>query len=447
MTSQTLDASLTLSAASALLSAGKTTSVELLEHVIDRLETTERYVRAYASLDIERAREEAEQADRTPQRGPLHGIPFGVKDVFGVAGEITACGSRALAHHRAHRDAAVVHTLRKAGAILVGKHVTHELTCGLDEPVTRNPYDPTRYAGGSSVGSAASVAAGSALFALGTDAAGSVRIPASATGTVGLKPTRRLLDTHGIVRAATAPSIDHVGIITRTVDDAAMVLGALAPGTADGHLDARVDGLRLGVIRVNDDTDVDTEVAALVGGALDELARNGALLVPIDMPELRDAPSAVSTVFATELAHGNRHLLLDHGAEYHPDVRQLIADGLATSAVDLQKARRIRATIGAALSAVMAGEELDALVSPTMPIPPPALFDLDPATNLPTIIARTCPFNLTGQPAISVPSGNTAAGLPVGLQIIGRANAEATVLRIARVCEAPLVLPPNPIWS
>ena len=445
MTIATLGELPTLHTASTLLRSGRVSAVELLEHVIGRIEDTEPHVHAYVSHDLDQARRDAAQADRTRPRGPLHGIPFGVKDVFAVAGGRTRCGSRALADHVTERDATVVAALRTAGAVFVGKHVTHELTCGVDEPPTRNPHAWNHYAGGSSVGSGVSVAAGSSLFALGTDAAGSVRIPASATGVVGFKPTHGLLSTEGIIRASTAPSIDHVGIIARTVEDVGLVLEGLAPGTVR-PLGQAVQDTRLGVLRVRGDRDTDPEVAALFDRALDRLAGLGARLVPVDIPELHDAPEVVATYFATELAEGNRLLFAQRQADYHPAVRQLITAGLRTPENARTAARELRTQITAAIANAFLREQLDALVSPTMSRPPPRLDDLNPATDLTRLVAHTCPFSLTGQPAISVPCGITAAGLPVGLQIAGRLHDETTVLNIAAAYSPPPI-PIHHVWS
>ncbi|RYE42300.1 MAG: amidase [Hyphomicrobiales bacterium] len=445
MTVAMLGESPTIHTASALLRSGRVCAVELLEHVIGRIEETEPHVHAYVSHDLDQARRDAADADRTPPRGPLHGIPFGVKDVFAVAGGRTRCGSQALADHVTERDATVVAALRAAGAVLVGKHVTHELTCGVDEPPTRNPHAWNHYAGGSSVGSGVSVAAGSSLFALGTDAAGSVRIPASATGVVGFKPTHGLLSTEGIVRASTAPSIDHAGILARTVEDVGLVLEGLAPGTI-GPIGHGVRGMRLGVLQFGGDRDADPEVTALFDRALDRLAGLGACLVPVDIPELRDAPDVVATYFATELAEGNRLLFAQRQADYHPAVRQLITAGLRIPEHTRKAARTLRTRITAAVANAFLQEQLDALVSPTMSRPPPRLDDLNPDADLPRIVAHTCPFNLTGQPAISVPCGVTAAGLPVGLQIAGRQHDETTVLTIAAAYSPPPI-PINHVWS
>jgi Asp-tRNA(Asn)/Glu-tRNA(Gln) amidotransferase A subunit family amidase len=442
MAVQLPDGPRTVTAAAALLRDGALSTVELMDQVITRLEATEARVHAYVWHDLDRARDEAKRLARVRPRGPLHGIPFGVKDVFAAAGTPTACGSRALAEHAPVPDAVVVARLRAAGAIMIGKHVTHELTCGLDCPATRSLDNPSHYPGGSSTGSGVAVAVGSAMFALGTDSAGSVRNPGSVNGIVGLKPTHGRLSTVGVARAATAPSIDHVGILARTTADAALILEALAPGTLGPppHSGPPPSGLadaRLGVLHAGALSAPDREVTTLVDAALAELAERGATLIPVDVPALGDTARTIATLFAAELAAGNRALLTSRHADYHPAVRHLLEDGLSLSASQLSDAERSRARIRAALDLVMIEHRLDVLVSPTLPTPPPPLSGYRPAEHLAALTTWTAPFNLTGQPAISTPCGVTAAGLPVGLHIAGARGAEDTVLRIASAITAP----------
>ena len=219
---------LTIREAGRLLAEGSLGAVELVQATLERIEETEPLVHAYVRVTAERALEAARRADAEPQRGPLHGIPFGVKDVLATEGVPTEAGSRLLAGFVPDQDATAVRRLREAGAVLLGKHVTHEFACGQDVPPTRNPWNLEHYPGGSSAGGGVSVAVGSALAALGTDSGGSVRKPAAVTSVVGLKPTHGRVSGYGTVRQASAPSLDHVGTFTRTVEDAALVLQAIA---------------------------------------------------------------------------------------------------------------------------------------------------------------------------------------------------------------------------
>ncbi|PNG19797.1 amidase, partial [Streptomyces cahuitamycinicus] len=221
---------LTLSAAADAIRTRRLSPVELVDSVLDRVEQTEPRHRAYVNVTAERARRAArEAADDIAagrHRGPLHGVPMGLKDLIDVAGEATSASSRVRAGHRARADSTVAARLAAAGAVLVGKTHTHEFAYGLTTPQTGNAWDPDRVAGGSSGGSAVAVAAGTATFALGTDTGGSIRAPAALNGVVGLKPTYGLVPRHGVTSLSW--SLDHVGPITRTAEDAALVLTALA---------------------------------------------------------------------------------------------------------------------------------------------------------------------------------------------------------------------------
>jgi Asp-tRNA(Asn)/Glu-tRNA(Gln) amidotransferase A subunit family amidase len=416
---------------------GGPSAVELVEKALARLAETEPLVHAYVFVDEDGAREAARAADATAPRGPLHGLPFAVKDVFSVEGMPAECGSRAMEGHVPVQDAAAVRRLRDAGAVLVGKQATHEFTCGLDEPPTRNPWDLSHYPGGSSAGGGVSVAVGSCAFALGTDAAGSVRIPAAVTAVVGLKPTHGAVSSEGILREATAPSLDHVGILAPGVDEAARVLGALAP-VSPSPPTAGLSGLRVAVLdaTAHELAGLQPEVAKLFDTACAQLERLGARLVEIEVPSLELARQAVFTLFPAELAAGHRRLLGQRPQAYHPDVRRLVELGLLLPALHLQAAEGVRARMRAELEERFAELGLDALVTPTMPRTSMPLSEMDPGTDLATLVPYTCPFNLTGQPALSVPCGFTAAGLPAGLQVIGRRHDEQTVLRIGRAYEA-----------
>ena len=432
-------------------------AVARLERVLQRLEETEPFVHAYVDVDRLGAAIEARRIDDAGPAGPLAGRPFAVKEVISVAGLPAAGGSRAFADHVASHDATVVGRLRDAGAVLVGTHVSHELTCGLDEPPTRNPWALDSYPGGSSAGGGASVAVGSAAFALGTDAAGSVRIPAAMTGVVGLKPTAGLVSAHGVVRHATAPSIDNVGILARSVADVSTVLGVIAgpdPADAatlwessDGGVAAQakapgsLDGRRLGIL--GDGTraalDARTPPEREVWGAFDAacavLQHLGAELVPVELPRLDAAPEAVFTFFATELAAAHRHLLEDRAAGYHPEVLEMLVAALSIPTSQVAEAVAFRRGLRAEVQATFASGELDALATPTTPRTAMPLASFDPATELGTLIPYTCPFNLTGQPAVSVPCGFTSSGLPIGLQLVGVPFDDAGLLRVAAAYE------------
>ena len=429
-----------------------------LERASDRLGATEAVVHAYVHVDIDEARKDAEAADATEPVGSLHGLPFAVKEVIDVSGVVTAAGSRVFADRVPGVDATVVQRLRAAGAVLVGTHVSHELTCGLDQPATRNPWAPDRYPGGSSAGGGVSVAVGSSDFALGTDAAGSVRIPGAMTGVVGLKPTAGLVSSSGVVREATAPSIDHVGVLARRVSNVAEVLAAIAgPDPADaatlrvsaspstcellGSEGASIEGLSLGVFgeatqdALNELVAPESEVVEVVDAAYQQLKELGATLVPVELPTLVRSSEAIFTFFSTELAAAHRRLLEPRRAAYHPAVAEMLAQALKTPSEQVVEAVEIRTTLRREVEKAFSTSGVRLLVSPTTPRVAMPLDSFDPTEELGTLIPYTCPFNLTGQPAVSVPCGFTGDALPVGLQIVGTAYGEAEVLRVASAYE------------
>ena len=421
-----LDA-LTVRRAADQLAARRFSAVELLAAVLDRLDATEPLVHAYCAVGREAAREAARRADAEPSAGPLHGIPFGAKDVFWTHDLPTTCGSRALEGWVAPVDAAAVVRLRAAGAVLVGKHVSHEFACGQDVPPTRNPWCLGNYPGGSSAGSGVSVAVGSSLAAIGTDAGGSVRKPAAVTGVVGFKPTRGLISRLGI--AQPSGSLDHVGTFARTVEDTALLLEALA-GSAPVELGGDVRGLRVGLCAAFFGDELEPGVQAAVEEALRELGRLGVLPVPVELPSLRLTIPAGFTILTADAGAGRAQLVAERPGGVVPETRQLIELGAIMPARWVDAAQRARAVFRAEVRALFLENRLDVLVTPTLPLTAMPLADMVIPADMPRYIPFTLPWNLTGQPALSVPCGLSPGGLPVGLQIVGRPFDEATVLRL-----------------
>ena len=433
-------------------------AAEQLRRTLQRLEQTEPLIRAYVHVDSDDAVAAARRVDDSGSGGPLRGRPFGVKEVISVAGLPAAGGSPAFADHVASFDATVVSRLRRAGAVLIGTHVSHELTCGLDEPPTRNPWALDSYPGGSSAGGGASVAVGSAAVALGTDAAGSVRIPAAMTGVVGLKPSAGLVSTHGVVRHATAPSIDNVGILAQAVAEVSAVLAVVAgPDPADAATlwrpgdsqaippaDAgeQLGGMRLGTFgtatraALDERTPPEPDVWRAFDTACDDLRRLGFEILPVEVPALASAPDAIFTFFSTELAAAHRLHIEDRSAGYHPAVHGMLLQALSTSPSQVAEAVSFRGSLRTAVLGAFADALLDALVTPTTPRGAMPLASFDPATELGTLIPYTCPFNLTGQPAVSVPCGFSASGLPIGLQFVGAPFQDSAVLAVAAAYES-----------
>jgi Asp-tRNA(Asn)/Glu-tRNA(Gln) amidotransferase A subunit family amidase len=418
-----------------MLDRRELSSVELLESVLARLDVTEPLVHTYAHVDRDGALAAARQADSEPRRSPLHGIPFAVKDVLDVRGMPAEAGSRVLAGRVPEQDAAAVARLREAGAVLLGKHVTHEFAGGQNTPPTRNPWNLDHYPGGSSAGSGASVAAGSSLFALGTDAGGSVRKPAAVTGVTGLKATRGLVSRAGTVIGATAASLDHVGVFARTAADAALVLAQIA--TAPFAAAVSVAGLRLGLpSAMFSATGLDPAVGTLAESAVKEIEGLGAVLVEVDLPHLDLTQQVGFTILLAELAGPHRLWLNERPGEYLAETRRLLELGLILPAGHVEAARAVRRLFTRAVEGVFAELELDGLLTPTLPGTSMPIAELVPSRDLAGLIPFTLPWNLTGQPALSVPCGFTAAELPVGLQIVGRPGGDATVLEVGNAYQA-----------
>lgn len=442
-------ASLTLTEARDLVAARDLSATELIELTFARIAETEPVVHSYVALDEDRAMARAMEIDRDGPAGPLAGVPFAVKDVIETAELATEAGSRLLAGNVPARDAETVRRLRAAGAICVGKHVTHEFACGQDDPPTKNPWGVDRYAGGSSAGAGPSVQVGSSLLALGTDAGGSVRKPACVTATVGLKATHGRVPGTGTIPQASSFTLDHVGTFTRTVEDAALALETLAghdpadPRSLDvpvpsytSELDAGVSGLRIGVSPSAFPEEVmEPEVARLFEGATATLKSLGAELVTIELPGYEHALSALFTIFPSEVSPTHRRWLAERPTEYHERTRRLLQLGTLIPSEHVSRASRHRRLMRDVVARAFAEHRLDALVTPTLPCVPPRLDEMIPG-DFGSLIPFTGPWNLTGQPAVSVPCGFTSETLPVGLQVVGRPFDEAGVLRVAAAYEA-----------
>lgn len=450
-------ADMTLLEASELFAARSVSATELLDATLERLAKTEPHVRAYATVNEPAARSAASAADRDLAkgrwRGGLHGIPVGVKDLAYTADTPTEGGSRALRGFVPPFDATVVRKLRDAGAVIVGKTVTHEFAYGQNIPPTRNAWNQNCYPGGSSAGSGVAVAVGSAFGAIGTDTGASIRVPASVNGVVGLKPTFGRVSRHGVM--AMSFSLDHVGPLTRTVEDCALVLEAIAGHDAQDHtslqapaedfrrdLDRGVMGMRLGVDRgyyFYDHVVEDVRTATL--DAISELERQGAVIVDVSIPELELMAAAGFVLVLADTSDYHRRLLRS-GAEYDPATKLMVQLGELVSATSYLTAQRARAAMCAAVKAAYGRHRLDALLAPTIPTTTMPVEQLSVAlgadvdeTALSAFLHHNIPSNLTGQPALSVPCGFSRDQLPIGLQLIGRPLDEATLFRIARAYE------------
>jgi aspartyl-tRNA(Asn)/glutamyl-tRNA(Gln) amidotransferase subunit A len=433
--------------------------VEITKAFLARIERHNGRLNAYLTVTGEEALRDAAAAEREiaagRYRGPLHGIPFSLKDLFATRGVRTTAGSKILANWVPTEDAFVVARLKEAGAVLLGKTHMHEFAYGVTNEnahygPARNPWDPERVPGGSSGGSAAAVAAGLCAGTLGTDTGGSIRIPSALCGVVGLKPTYGRVSRRGVVPLCW--SLDHVGPLARTTEDAALILQAIAghdpgdPASARlpvpdyrAGLEGGVRGLAFGVPREFFFDRLDPEVRAHVDAALKALEGLGARLVPIALPHSKYVPAISFGIQAPEAFSYHEKTLRTRAAEYGDDVRVRLEVGRYIPAPQYLKAQRARRLVMEDFR--RAFQTVTAILTPTVPIPAtPIGAATVPMEGKPidvrgalTRFARS--FNATGLPTITVPCGFTAGGLPVALQIAGHPFDEATVLRVAHALE------------
>ncbi|MEV4336629.1 amidase [Streptomyces sp. NPDC049590] len=446
---------LTLAAAATEIRERRLSPVELTDSVLERIDRVNPQVEAYVTVAAEQARSAAREAAREiargRYRGPLHGVPAGLKDLIDVAGTATTASSRVRDGHRAATDSTVAARLRAAGAILTGKTHTHEFAYGLTTPQTGNAWDGGRVAGGSSGGSAVAVATGAATFALGTDTGGSIRVPAALNGVVGLKPTYGLVSRHGVTSLSW--SLDHVGPITRTVEDAALVLAVLAghdphdPASLDtpgpGHRpehDPDLTGVRVGVPGNYYFDRIDPEVAAAVHRAIAHLEALGARIVETGIPMTRYVQATQWGLMVPEATAYHERTLRTVPELYQADVRILLEAGELMSAGDYLRAQRARTLMRRAWARLL--EEVDVIAAPTVPMTAvPAAQETvtwpDGTTESVSdaYVRLSSPANITGVPALSVPVGHDTAGMPIGLQLLGRPLGERTLLRVGRAYE------------
>jgi aspartyl-tRNA(Asn)/glutamyl-tRNA(Gln) amidotransferase subunit A len=443
---------LTLVEASRALRGGALSPLELTRAYLDRIDAHNPTLNAYITVTADRALADARRATEElvagRSRGALHGVPIGLKDLYETAGIPTTGGAKIHADHVPVGDCTVARLLREAGTILLGKLNTHEYAYGVttNNPhfgPTRNPWDPGRIPGGSSGGSGAAIAAGLAAATLGSDTGGSIRIPASLCGVVGLKPTYGRVSKQGVLPLSYL--FDHAGPITRSVEDAALVLGVIAgydPGdpttvplpVADytDRIRDGLAGLRIGVPRRYFFDRLDNEVEACVERAISEMGGMGADVREVDIQAI---DSSIESVFGIVLAEAqaiHAEALRTRPGDFGPDL-QAILGSPAPETPSLMAALRMRDALRVAVREVF--EEVDLLVTATTPVVA-ADIGQEVVTYggveepiLLALIRCTAPFNGTGHPALSLPCGFTSAGLPIGLQIVGREFDEATVLR------------------
>jgi len=445
---------LSIAEAARSFQAGELSPVELTRACLERIEALEPKLNAFVTLLPEAALAEARAAEerlgRGKRLGPLDGVPFAIKDLYETKGIRTTAGSKILADYVPREDATCIRRLREQGVVLLGKLNMHEWAFGVTTVVSHfgpahNPWALDRITGGSSGGSGAALAASLCLGSLGSDTGGSIRIPASLCGIVGLKPTFGRVSKHGVVPLS--GSLDHAGPMTRTVEDAALVFQAIAgpdpddPTTEDvpvpdysAALSGDVRGLRVGVPDKDVLSGVAEDVDTSFRAALKTLEGLGASLVDVHIPTLQRADAIWLAVAGPEAAAFHRRNMEERPEDFSEQVRLRLQLGLQLRAVDylrgLESQRQLRTEVEEQYV------KIDVLVTPTTGSTASRIEDELAASGREVHLHRlTCPFNLTGQPAISLPCGFDGQGLPVGLQIVGRRFDEETVLRVAHAYE------------
>jgi aspartyl-tRNA(Asn)/glutamyl-tRNA(Gln) amidotransferase subunit A len=445
----------TIAEASDLIARKKLSPVELVKDLLARIEGAERHLNAFITLTAEAALAAARHAEAEiaagKQRGSLHGIPYGLKDIFDAEGLPTTGHSRIRLGHVAARDAAVTARLRAAGAVLMGKLATHEFAHGgpsfdLPWPPARNPWNNMLQTGGSSSGSGAAVAAGFALGALGSDTGGSIRNPASFCGLVGLKPTYGLVSRRGVF--PNSFTFDHVGPLTWTVEDCAILLQAIAghdpedPGSADvaipdyrAALAGGIKGLRVGVVRHfwEEDLPANDDVRAAMTASLDVLRRLGASLEDVRLRPLQDYYDVKIVIAESELYAVHEPELRKRPSAFGRDFLGRALGACLFGAADYVQAQRQRRRILEEMATIYARYDLLVTAGPYGPAPRFTSHRTVAFWQKPNIAT---PFNVTGGPALVMCNGFSASGLPLSVQLVGRPFDEAGVLRAAAALEA-----------
>ncbi len=445
-----------LSAAEAAQEFGtrRLSPVELLTAILARIERLDPKLHAFIRLDADAAMAAARTAEKELAagriRGPLHGIPVGIKDIIDVAGLPTTCHSKILVDTVAAADAAVIAKLRAAGAIILGKLSTHEFAIGgpsfdLPFPPARNPWNLDHHPGGSSSGSGAGVCAGLFPLALGSDTGGSVRNPASCCGIVGLKPTYGLVSRRGVFPLSF--TLDHVGPMTRTVADNALLLDAIAghdpadPGSsASGAryfgrmLDRGVRDMRIGFVRHFHEVDkpAHPEVTAAVEDAARVLQAEGAQVRSVTLPSLNEFAAVNRVILCSEAWSIHAPWLRSRPGDYGQLARQRLLPGAFMNSGDYVGAQRRRQQMIAAVEEVF--RDFDALICASSMDPASRIEDAAETLRTYPRQART-PFNVTGHPALAMMAGLSTSGLPLSVQFVGRYFEDAAVLRVAAAYE------------
>jgi aspartyl-tRNA(Asn)/glutamyl-tRNA(Gln) amidotransferase subunit A len=446
---------LSIGEAAELLREGELSPVELTRAFLDRIELLDGPLQAYITVMSDSALSDARKAEaellRGEYRGPLHGIPIALKDLYDTKGVRTTGSSKVLANRVPTVDATTTARLAEAGTILLGKLAMHEFALGGPDPsngfpLARNPWNTEYIPGGSSSGSGAATAAGLAMGTLGSCTGGSIRGPASHCSVVGIKATYGRVSRFGVLPLSW--TLDHCGPLTWTVEDSALMLQAIAgydpkdptsscapvPDYSESLVED-ISGMTVGVPRhffFADDESIDKDVLAQVESALETLEELGAVLVDVDVPLLAHAGAAQQTIMLSEAFAYHRNNLVKRPELFGDMVRARFRMGGLYSGADYVQAQRVRKALKNEFASVL--QTVDVIASPTMSNPP-TRFNGTSTWTTAHVPSFTGPYNLTGMPAISVPCGFTPAGLPVGLQIAGKPFDEPSVFRAAYTYE------------
>ena len=434
---------LTLTEAAEQIRTRRLSPVELTRECLARIESLDPVLNAFITVTGDLALEQAGRAEveiaAGNYRGPLHGLPIGLKDLLDTAGVRTTAGSNQYRERVPQRDAEVVTRLKDAGAVMIGKLNMHEFAFGMSGAIsaygpTKNPRNPERITGGSSSGSGAAVAAGMCVAALGSDTSGSIRCPAALCGIVGHRPSANLLSTRGVVPLCT--SFDTVGPMTRSVRDGAIMIDALS-GTTDysSLLAGDLSQIRVGVARTKFFDNLDAEVSTLMEAGLETVHKLVAQVREVALPL-----QGFRTIFDAEIYEYHEPMIQQSPERYDPRTLFRLQNCAGISATDYIRERRRLAEYRAKVEDVF--DEVDVIVTPTTPVPAPKLAELQ-ALGVPDVrpfevkylMRNTAPFSVLFWPSASVPCGVTRDGLPVGMQISARPGADLTVLRVAHAYE------------
>ncbi len=435
---------LTAAQAARLIREGSMSPVDLMDSLLARIDRLEPRLKAWVYLDRQAARAEAEQKTKDLLQGgrvgPLHGVPIGVKDIYYTAGIPTTACSKVYADFVPDLDATSVALLKDAGAVILGKTVTTEFAC-LDPSPTLNPWNPAHTPGGSSSGSAVAVAANMSPAALGSQTVGSVLRPASYNGVVGLKPTFGRVSRRGVIPVSW--SLDTVGWMTRTVEDAALLLQVMAgsdpqdPAASRREPDDYLAVLgspappRIGLLTGFFHDNADPETQRHMSNVVDRLSQAGAAIDELPPPDgIEDSMRDQRTIMAVEAAAFHEPMYRRQAQGYQPLLREMLRRGLETDGVKYSRALESRTRFIAAADVL--ADKADVLLTPTTPTP--ALADL---TNTGNPLFQG-PWTYCGLPAITIPSGLAASGLPLGIQLVSARFQEPRLLAAARWCESVL---------